>query len=67
MRTRDYRRWEISSIIAGDLAWVAASVVLVAMYFDRLTITGLVIVDAVAVAVLAFAVQQIRGLRSMRS
>ncbi|RZV38682.1 MAG: hypothetical protein EX272_02155 [Chromatiales bacterium] len=63
VRTRNYRRWEISSIIAGDLAWVAGSVILVAMYFERLTVTGLFIVDAVALIVLIFAIQQLRGLR----
>jgi len=67
VRTRDYRHWEISSIIAGDLAWVAASAILVAMYFERLTLTGLLIVDAVALVVLAFAIQQIRGLRLLHN
>jgi len=67
VRTRDYRHWEISSIIAGDLAWVAASAILVAIYFERLTVTGLFVVDAVALIVLGFAVQQIRGLRLLAS
>lgn len=67
VRTRDYRQWEISSIIAGDLAWVAASAILVAMYFERLTLTGLFIVDAVALVVLALAIQQIRGLRLLHN
>lgn len=66
VRTREYRNWEISSIIFSDLAWVAASGVLVAIFFDALTTTGVLIVDAVAVIVLVFAIQQIRGLRMLR-
>lgn len=67
VRTHEYRNWEISSIILGDLAWVAASAILVAIYFDRLTIAGLFIVDAVAMIVLYLAIQQIRGLRLLRA
>ena len=37
------------------------------MYFEHLTITGLFIVDAVALVLLAFAIQQIRGLRLLRN
>lgn len=57
------RHWEIKTIIAGDLAWVAGSAVFVALSFRSLTATGLVIVDLVAIVVLYFAIQQIRGLR----
>ena len=67
VRTRTYRGWEIGGIILGDLAWVAASVVIVAMYFERLTTTGLILVDAVALIVLVLAIQQFRGLRLQRS
>ena len=67
VRTRNYRGWEIGGIILGDLAWVAASAVLVAMYFERLTTAGLILVDAVALIVLVLAIQQIRGLRLQRS
>lgn len=63
VRSRKVRSWEIAAIIGGDVAWVAASVVLVAMYFDAFTTTGLIIVDAVALVVLYFAIQQVRGLR----
>lgn len=66
VRTREYRNWEISSIIIGDLVWVAASAVLVAIFFDALTTTGLLLVDAVALIVLIFAIQQIRGLKILR-
>ena len=66
VRSREIRTWEIVSIIASDLAWVIASVVLVALFFEQLTATGLLLVDVVAVAVLAFAVMQIRGLRIYR-
>ena len=66
VRTREYRGWEISSIIVGDLAWVAASAVLVAVFFDALSFAGLLIVDAVALIVLFFAIQQIRGLRMLK-
>jgi hypothetical protein len=64
VRTRAIRSWEIVAIIGGDIVWVVASIVLVAMYFDSLTTTGLIMVDAVAAAVLFFAIQQFRGLRS---
>ncbi len=66
VRTRTIRTWEIASIIVGDLAWVIASLVLVALYYRSLTTTGLVLVDIVALAVLIFAIMQIRGLREYR-
>ncbi len=66
VRTGSIRSWEILGIIGGDIAWVVASIVLVAMYFESLTTAGLIIVDVVAVAVLFFAVQQIRGLSATR-
>jgi hypothetical protein len=65
VRSRAIRSWEISAIIGGDIVWVVASIVLVAMYFDSLTTIGLIMVDAVATAVLFFAIQQLRGLRSV--
>ncbi|MGI9247863.1 MAG: hypothetical protein ACR2QI_02535 [Woeseiaceae bacterium] len=65
VRTRVIRSWEIAGIIGGDIAWIVASIVLVAMYFDSLTTTGLILVDAVAAAVLFFAIQQFRGLRGI--
>lgn len=67
VRTREYRNWEVSGIITGDLAWVAASAGLVALYFERLSVAGLIIVDAVALVVLILAIQQIRGLRRLRA
>ena len=63
VRTATIRRWEILAIIAGDIAWVVASIVLATLFFDQLTTTGLVLIDAVAVAVLFFAIRQYRGLR----
>ncbi|MDX1499851.1 MAG: hypothetical protein R3176_08140 [Woeseiaceae bacterium] len=42
---------------------MAGSAVFVALYYPALTATGLLLVDAVALIVLVFAVQQIRGLR----
>ena len=63
VRSGVIRSWEIGAIIAGDVAWVLASVVLVAIYYESLTTTGLILVDAVALAVLFFAIQQYRGLR----
>ena len=63
VRSRRIRRWEIIGIICGDFAWVVASLVLVALYHESLTTIGLVLVDVVAIAVLVFAVLQIRGLR----
>ena len=61
------RTWEIVSIIGGDLGWVLASIILVAIYFERLTPIGLLLVDIVAIAVLAFAILQIRGLKGLRA
>lgn len=63
VRTRNVRRWEITAIIVADLGWVAASIVMVAMYYRSLTFTGLLLVDVVAFAVAFFAVMQIRGLK----
>ncbi len=63
VRSRRIRTWEITGIIGGDLAWVIASFVLVALFYDSLTTIGLVLVDLVAIVVLAFAILQIRGLR----
>jgi len=66
VRTRTIRTWEIVAIIVGDLLWVAGSVVLGAMYFRSFSTIGALLVDAVALAVLIFAVMQIRGLREYR-
>lgn len=63
VRTRSLRRWEITAIIVADLAWVAASIGMVAVYYRSLTVSGMLLVDFVAVAVAIFAVLQIRGLR----
>lgn len=63
VRTKVIRRWEIIGIIGGDVTWVVASLVLATMFLDQLTTTGLVLIDAVALAVLFFAVRQYRGLR----
>ena len=66
VRSGEIRRWEITSIIGGDIAWVLGSAVLVALFYRSLTTTGLLLVDVVALVVLYFAVQQIRGLRALR-
>jgi len=66
VRTRTIRTWEIVAIIVGDLLWVAGSVVLGAIYFRSFSTIGALLVDAVALAVLIFAVMQIRGLREYR-
>ena len=65
VRTRVIRTWEIMALIGGDLAWVAASIVLVAMFFESLTTAGLLLVDLVAVVVLVFAIQQFRGVKAL--
>ena len=67
VRTGVIRPWEITSIIGGDISWVAASAVLVVLFYPALTITGLILVDFVALAVLYLAIQQIRGLRALRA
>ncbi len=66
VRTGTIRTWEIVAIIAGDLMWVGGSAVLGALYYRSFTITGAVLVDAIAVAILIFAIMQIRGLREHR-
>lgn len=62
-RTRNIRAWEIKSIISGDIAWVIGSILLIALYYQSITAAGLMLLDVVAVAVLFFAILQIRGLR----
>ena len=66
VRTRTYRTFEIAAIIGGDLLWVLGSAVLVALFYPAMTATGLLLVDGVALVVLFFAIQQIRGLRFLR-
>ena len=66
VRTKNIRTWEITSIIVGDIAWVVASVAIVILYYRMITPAALILVDAVAVAVLFFAVMQIRGLKRYR-
>lgn len=65
VRTGAVRHWEIWGIIIGDLAWVIGSAGLAAIYYTSLTFTGLLLVDVIALAVLYFAIQQIRGLREL--
>ena len=66
VRTRNIRTWEIVGIVAADITWVAASAILVAVYYESLTAVGFMLVDIVAFAVLFFAIQQIRGLKEFR-
>ena len=66
VRTGEIRRWEIRAIIGGDIAWIVGSAVLVALCYAQITLTGLLLVDFIALAVLYFAVQQIRGLKALR-
>jgi len=66
VRTQTIRTWEIVAIIVGDLLWVVGSIVLGAMYFRSFSTIGALLVDAVALTVLIFAVMQIRGLREYR-
>jgi hypothetical protein len=63
VRTGMIRTWEIVAIIVGDLLWVAGSIVLGVLYFRSFSTIGAVLVDIVALAVLIFAIVQIRGLR----
>jgi hypothetical protein len=58
--------WLLYQPFGGDIAWVLASIVLVALYYESITTTGLMLIDVVSIAVLAFAVMQIRGLRAYR-
>jgi len=67
VRTGNIRTWEVGGIIAGDLAWVLGTVVLVGLFYSSLTTVGLLMVDIIALAVLTFAILQIRGLRAMHA
>jgi hypothetical protein len=67
VRTGNIRTWEVGGVIAGDLAWVLGTVVLVGLFYSSLTTVGLLMVDIVAIAVLTFAILQIRGLRAMHA
>lgn len=66
VRTKDVRSREVTGIIAGDIAWVVASAVLLGLFYRTITPAAVVLVDLVAVVVLAFAVMQIRGLKQYR-
>jgi len=66
VRTKNIRSWEIKSIISGDIAWVVASVAIITLYYQVITPTALILLDIAAVAVLFFAVMQVRGLRQYR-
>ena len=66
VRTQAIRTWEIVAIIIGDLMWVAGRVVLGTLYIESFSTIGAVLVDAAALAVLLFAVIQMRGLRIYR-
>jgi len=67
VRTKNIRMWEIKSIISGDIAWVVASVAIIILYYQVITPTALILLDIVAVAVLFFAIMQIRGLKQYRN
>ena len=66
VRSRNTKTPEVVAIIAGDIAWVAASAVLVALFYPSMTAAGIVLVELVALTVLFLAIQQIRGLRALR-
>lgn len=66
VRTAIIRPLEIRVIIAADIAWVVSSIVLAAIFVDQLTTAGLVLIDAVALAILFFAIRQYQGLALFR-
>ena len=66
VRSRDIKTLEVAGIIGSDIAWVVASAVLVALYYPSMTAIGIVLVESVALVVLFFAIQQLRGLRVVR-
>lgn len=67
VRTGNIRTWEVVGVIAGDLAWVLGTIMLIGLFYSSLTTVGLLMVDTVALAVFTFAVLQIRGLRAMHA
>lgn len=66
VRTKKIRTWEVTAIIIADIAWVVASAALLVLFYKTITPTAVVLVDLVAVAVMVFAVMQIRGLKQYR-
>ena len=66
VRTGKIRSWEIAAIIVADLLWVIGSVALGARYYRDFTAIGAVLVDVIAMAVLIFAIMQMRGLLQYR-
>ena len=53
---------ETRLVIAGDLGWVATTIVLLTMYFGQISTTGLIVAATVAVMVSLFAAMQYKGL-----
>lgn len=62
----DFSSRKIYPIIVGDAVWVFATIVLTSVFYDSLTFTGFLVVDAIALAVLLFAVFQFWGLRKVQ-
>ena len=57
-------RWQVAAIATGNLAWVAAAVVLVFGFPDALSTTGRWMVGVFSLAVLDFGLAQMVGLRN---
>lgn len=62
-RSREPARRAVGAVTAADLAWVAGSALLLALFPDLLTTAGERTVGAVAVVVAALAAAQLLGLR----
>ena len=57
------RRSVVIGVIAADWAWVVGSILLVLLVGGKLAVTGLLLIVAVALVVLVFAVLQASGLK----
>ena len=55
----------VKLFFAGDIAWIAASIVLIVGFPSLFTVTGMILIDVVALIVAGFAVSKYKGLRMM--
>ncbi len=66
VRTKNIRTAEIVTIIIADIIWVIASIILIVLFYTKITPIALILVSLVAVIVFVFAVMQIQGFKQYR-
>jgi len=57
----------VKLFLAADIAWIAASVVLIIAFSSLFSMVGLILIDVAALAVAGFAIAKYKGLRMMRA